>query len=594
MSGTIDARIPLGSQPPQFTNPFETVMRAGQAVSAVTDAQRRQQELAAQRLIGTATQNSLNPETGELDRPRFMQGLAGNPMAGFMAPDALARVSQAQGMQLQAQTQAAQLSMVRLDHLSQAVTGLLERPQLTRQDVLTHIERLAALPPDQRPFTPQVAASFLGNLPEDSNGIRQRLFEIAGSVRDNQNRLRDFLPQPQYTSDGRVLYGINTNPRTPGAIGPQLEMQPSVESTNAPFSRVGPNGQIITGPVGQALPHVGGLGTPTPGTLGAPGGPGASLPMPGQPPAAPGAPPSSTFGTGRYPRQEGQASAQAPSGLAAGVPSAPPGTVTTQLPPGTTQALQGEGVASVERSTALSGRAAQAPVNMANLQHMRSLLTQFASGAPGASLTRQAVTALNSILPPDRRIREDATSHQEEFNKLAERMAQDQARTFGNGSTNMELGSALRTVPNESLSNLGNDRIIAHLLGNEMAIQTKDRAWQEWRTRNGPESYAQFETDFSRRFDPRVFQSVFMDRAARQAMLAHMPSQDRAQFNAALAHAVRQGWITRESLGLPSAPGAAPQAPPAAPQVPVAPRQLDVSRMPEDDAQFQRRYQGGR
>lgn len=591
MSGsTVDPRIALGIQAPQL-NPLAGIMQAAQTASAFTDAQRRIQELAAQRLIGTATQNALNPETGELDRPRFMQGLQGNPMAGFMAPDALSRVSQAQGLQLQAQTQAAQLSMIRLDHLSQSLTGLLERPQLTRQDVLTHIERLASLPPDQRPFTPQVAAAFLGNLPEDNQGIRQRLFEIAGSVRQNQERLRDFLPQPQYTSDGRVLYGLNTNPRSPGALGPQLEMQPSVETTNAPLARVGPNGQIITGPAGQALPFTGGLGTPTPGTVGA-----GSPQLPSAPGGAPAAQPPTqghpVFGTGRYPGADQPTpppAAQTPSGASLPGTSSPPGTVTTQLPPGTSQALQGEGVSSVERSAALSNRAAQAPVNLANLQHMRSLLAQFASGAPGASLTRQAVTALNSVLPPDRRIRVDATSHQEEFNKLAERMAQDQARTFGAGSTNMELGSALRTVPNEGLSNLGNDRIIAHLLGNELAIQTKDRAWQAWRGQNGPESFAQFETDFNRRFDPRVFQTVFMDGASRRAMLSHMPAEDRARFNTALNHAISQGWINRDLLGLPpETPGGAPVSRPA----PVPVRQLDVNRL-EDDSEFQRRFRGG-
>lgn len=548
-SSGVNPQIALSGQPVR-SNPLAIFQQAAGAVGAMSQAQQAQETLQAQRQIGNATLGAIG-EDGRFDQQRFLQSIRDNPMAGFLAPQALQQARAAELGQLQVAQGQVQVGMMRLNSLSQVVTGLLENPNVSRRDVIDSVGRLLALPESERPFSATIAAGFLSNLPEDSAGIRQRLMQIAGSVRENQARLNDFLPRPQVLNFGNEQRTIDLNPRTgQGVVGPQGENFPSPEFTNQPVQQVGPQGETRVGPLQRTLPITGGLGTPVPSQAPAgqpPSGPSGA----GRSPPTTGPRVNDIVGSGRYPGGEGgtQPGPRVPSG---GVGPSADGTVPTSLPPGRSQAMQAEAVRGQEMASVLSQAAAAAPNNIANLQTMRGLLRQFPTGGPVAPLLRQLTTSMNAMLPENLRVRPSGTAYQEEFVKLAERLAQEQRRAFAGSAaaSNMELESARAASPSERISNLGNDRIISHLLGNEQAIAVKDRAWQAWRDRNGAESYTQFETAFNRNFDPRVFHSMFMAPEERSRMVNAMSPGDRSRFESAARHAIREGWVTPEDLGI--------------------------------------------
>jgi hypothetical protein len=561
MSGTgVDPRIALGFQQSQ-NNMLQNFMQAGQVISALSQAQANNEMLQARRQIGAALQNSIDPVTGQLDTQAFMGAISRNPMAGFLAPEALAQARAAQLGQLQVQQNQAALGMRRLDNLSQVLTGLLENPQLTRAQVVAAVGRVLALPEAERPFSAQTAAAFLGDLPEDPRAIRQKLMEVAGSVRENQLRLLDFLPRPHAINLGGNVGMIDLNPRTaPGLPGSRLEITPTPGELNEPRTFIGPSGEPRQGRAADVFPMTGGMGSPAPGPGQVVPGTGQTTPGTGQttPPGQTGAvqppgaqSPGRQIGSGRYPSPDINppgSTARPPTT----VPPQAPGGVAIGLPPGRQEAMEMEGQRSAQYSSDLASRARFAPENIANLQQMRGLLRQVTTGGPVPSIMRRVVTALNAMLPENMRIASDGIAYQEEFVKLAERLAQQQRLAFAGASqaSNMELESARIASPNEGISNLGNDRIIAHLLGNEQAILVRNRAWQQWRNVNGAESFMQFEAAFDRDFDPRVFHSMFMSPQDRARMVRDMTPGDRRRFENAVRAAIRNGWVTRQDLGL--------------------------------------------
>jgi len=186
---------------------------------------------------------------------------------------------------------------------------------------------------------------------------------------------------------------------------------------------------------------------------------------------------------------------------------------------------------------------------MATLGNMRTMLSQFNTG-PGAAWTREMVNSWNRVAPPTMQIRVEGTAAQEEFVKLSTQLAQQQFQALGGTGANEQLASAMRTSPNETLSRMGNQSIIALLQGNADAIRVKNEEWQRWlASGRGPETYGQFSTDFNRSFDPRFFQAVYMSPESRRQMMNAMSETERREFNRNFRAAMERGWVR-----LPEAP----------------------------------------
>lgn len=565
MSGTVDGSIARGFAPPTGaqTNPLTQLGQIVGVANGLAQNRRENETFGAQQAIGRALQSSMDPQTGQVNPEAFRSAIAGNPLAGFLAPQALAQARALEQGTLQVQQTQAALGQQRLNNLRQSLQGLLTNPNTSRQDVVSAVGQLLALPESERPFSATVAAAQLASLPTDPAGVRRWLLGHMASTDQGLQQIQQFLPRPTPIQTGAETRFVDTNPLTnPGAAGQALPNQPGPGDRNALVQRYNPQTrQMELVPRQEVAPMVGGTGAAAPGTV-----PGA-----GTPPGTGGgqAPRQLPFGDGRYPGgaqppatggQRPQPPAGGPRpGQVPGATGAPP--VPGSQAPGPTSAvpasppLGAQGAAeitaqrSAEQGVELGRQADQVPTMMATLGNMRTMLSQFNTG-PGAAWTREMVNSWNRVAPPTMQIRVEGTAAQEEFVKLSTQLAQQQFQALGGTGANEQLASAMRTSPNETLSRMGNQSIIALLQGNADAIRVKNEEWQRWlASGRGPETYGQFSTDFNRSFDPRFFQAVYMSPESRRQMMNAMSETERREFNRNFRAAMERGWVR-----LPEAP----------------------------------------
>lgn len=227
---------------------------------------------------------------------------------------------------------------------------------------------------------------------------------------------------------------------------------------------------------------------------------------------------------------------------APGAPGAPPG-VTTALSPSAAAAAPITGAASAGAGVRLREAADMAPAAKAMLGNLEEDLNNFTAG-PGADWTRvaKAWTNRNVPLPKGWQFDPKSIASQEAFNKQALQLAQQQFAAIGGTGTDAKFSSAFETNPHETLSQLGNKGVIRLLKGNQDAITAKNKAWQDYRRKYGPESYDDFSEDFSGTFDPRVFQFKYMNKDERQGYIDRMDAVDRTKFVNDLHSARKRGW----------------------------------------------------
>jgi hypothetical protein len=598
MSGTMGGVAPpvaLGIRTPEPMNPLQMAGQGIQLGQGMAALRRENETFNAQSVIGQAAQQAFNPQTGQMDYQRFQQIISANPMAGFLAPQFLQQMSTLEQSRLQVQGAQAQLGMVRLNNLSTALQGLLVNPNPTREQVLQTVTQLLALPPEQRPFSAEVAAAQLAQMPSDPQQIRPWLMRMMASTQQGIEGLQRFLPQPSMVGAGGQVVGVDTNPLSPSygrPSGPTVAVTPTPAELNQLTPNVGPNGETLVTPRvgvapmvdGQQRPLVPGGGPAVGGAPGTAGGARGPAPLPnGQSP----------FGTGRYPGQQGAGRATVP-------PGAPPGSVVAQMPPGAPEAMAATGVTSAQAASRLVAQADRVPEMRAALQNLDQLVGQFVPG-PTADWSRVGQATWNQMMQslglPAAQIRPDAVASQEEFAKQAMQLAQQQFAALGGTGTDTQLASTIATSPNPALSLGGNRGIIALLRGNLDALEAKNKAWGEWQARgNGPETYQQFERTFNAGFNPRVFQFQYLDAEGRRRMTQAMSRTDQQQFQTDTLNAVANGWIRIDGMTPEGARALLAQRRPAPartalppPQVPAQPAPRPALDVPTEDS-FRQTY----
>lgn len=227
-----------------------------------------------------------------------------------------------------------------------------------------------------------------------------------------------------------------------------------------------------------------------------------------------------------------------------GGPDVGPDGIQTGLGPGQGAAIEKSGAASADASIRLRDAADVAPMLKSTLGNLEEHLNNFTAG-PGADWTRvgKALINRNVPLPTGWKFDPQSIASQEEFNKQALNLAQQQFQTLGGTGTDAKFSSAFETNPHETLSHLGNQGVIRLLKGNQDAIVAKNQAWMNWKRQYGPDSYDEFAQDFNRRYDPRAFQFKYMTKAERQKYVDRMDNRDRSEFIDNLTNAHKQGFI---------------------------------------------------
>ncbi len=195
-----------------------------------------------------------------------------------------------------------------------------------------------------------------------------------------------------------------------------------------------------------------------------------------------------------------------------------------------------------KQGTELQSMADNVPARKALLGNLEGALTQFTSG-PGQNWKMVAKAFANANSPFGSVFDAKSIASQEEFNKQAVQLAQQQFQALGGTGTDSKLDSAMHTSPNDALSKLGNKGIIAMLKGNEDAIAAKNLAWQQFKQQNGPQSYGTFSAQFNKSYDPRVFQSQYLSGDDKKKMVSGLTQPEKNKLFQAFQTAKQNGWI---------------------------------------------------
>jgi len=337
---------------------------------------------------------------------------------------------------------------------------------------------------------------------------------------------------------------VTTQQGIPGYGAPQVHIGGGVAHTVAPETYYAPqkkqqgyNAQGQPVPEGDPsavtfreaeTPRGPAFGAPAPGTVsGAPGTGGAVGPPPVPPPP------------GTTPRG-GAAGTGAPSAPAP-VAAAKPPVVVTAPPAGVAEAQRKLAEDSAAAATTLTTRADQVPANKANYSNMMADLEAINSG-PGTEREKNVNAFMQKWTGHGLTMTKEQVASAENYAKLANIAIGQQLAAIG--GTDARQALFMGSNPNLELSKLGNKRILNLLHGNEDAIAAKSRAWQDWRSAgHGPDSYASFQNEFNKHFDPRVFQAVYMDPPEIAALRRSMKPEDQKKFLDDTDYARAQKWI---------------------------------------------------
>jgi hypothetical protein len=234
-------------------------------------------------------------------------------------------------------------------------------------------------------------------------------------------------------------------------------------------------------------------------------------------------------------------------------PAAPTGPLMAAPPLGYATTVEGHAKASVDMANAMHANAAASPQRQALLADMDATNKQINTGPATEAATKWSAFAnqlplnLGTIIPG---MSKEQVAGTEGFAKLAETFRQMQAGGIAGTLTNDKFASALASNPHMALSTLGNQGMIHLLQGNEDAIQAKDRAWSAASTANPGLDYQQWETNYNKTFDPRVFWWSRMTRPEAQRLMSGMDEPAQKTLLSHLKQAEADGVITR-----PGAPG---------------------------------------
>lgn len=498
----------LYPQPSAPTNPLTTLSNAAGLVGQLNQNKLFQQQNQARQAIGQSYQQSIDPQTGQLDTNKLLSIVANNPAAAFMAGDVAQQAQARQQSQLAIQKDQLDLAIGHNKAMNDMLGSMLADPSTDTKTVLSNMTTAVK---DGR-MTAQQAAQEAASMPTDPAALKVWLQGHLLQNADAGQKLQAVYGQTQMLNTGQGQTPIAVSPLTgTHAVGPTFQNQLTPEQLASPKSWYDPATRTqVTGTTAQFLQSTGGGGLPA-GVMGA-----ASAA------ASPQAPMAGAVGPGRM---AAPTAGPLPAGPALGASTA--ADVTAH--------------ASAEQGVQLQQTADQAPTRKAALDNMLSDLQNFTSG-PGADWQKFANAAANRVLPFGLQINPQGVASQEGFAKLGKQIALAQAGSLG-VATDEKLNTTLGANPNDDLSKLGNQQIIGMLKGNEDAITAKNQAWQQYQQSHGPETYGQFSTDFNKSFDPRVFQMNYMSAPQRADMIKAMSPKETKDFNAKINTAVRNGWV---------------------------------------------------
>jgi hypothetical protein len=495
----IDASI-YGNQ--QQPNMLATMGSMAQTGNLMNQNRLFSQEFAARKAMGPIFQQSIDPQSGQLDTNKLMLLSAQNPDTAFKAPEIAQQALERQGAQTTIQGQELEQAIKRQGQVRQSIASQLANPNASPTDVISSLGQLVA----NKVLTTEQATQALASMPQDQQKFRPWLQQQLIQSMDGERQLQAMYGQIQTVNTGGQTNIV--------AASPLAGVRPmgSIQNTMAPGDAASPV-QVINPQTGQE------------GIISKAQFAGQNN-NPQQAPNVPPSPGAPDLGPGHY-----------------ASPATPPGFMPTKLPPGAAAAADVAGRGGAEQGLALQQTADAVPMRKAMLGEMEASLNNFTSG-PGADWKKVGKSLVNANNPFGNVFDPKSIASQETFNKQSTQLALQQIQALGGTGTDDKLGSSIAANPNDAISKMGNQQILQLLKGNEDAIAVKNREWQNFlQAGNSPAAYGQFSADFNKQYDPRVFQSVYMGPEQKAEIVKSMNPTEKQNFRNSFNMAVERGWI---------------------------------------------------
>jgi hypothetical protein len=248
----------------------------------------------------------------------------------------------------------------------------------------------------------------------------------------------------------------------------------------------------------------------------------------------------------------------------AGAPGPAPagGPMPTGLPPGTPEAMAIGKKGGAEAAAGLYSAAndaqgrqnTQLDLMLNDIKEARRVM------GPTADFEKRFNVGANRILGFYPTMSKEEVTSLESLNKLTNTIALNQAGALH--ATDQTTRTAMGATPNSHMSGMGAEGMVNMLKGNNDAIITKADEWDKATRGEGPdgrkwkpEEHFQWDRQFNKQMDPRVFQFMRMDDKQRATLLKNVP--DKANFWKKISEAEKRGWIElpAQHQALPPAPG---------------------------------------
>lgn len=235
--------------------------------------QTAQRTLMARQRIGQIQQQSINPQTGQVDWNKFAVGVAADPQASFLAPEAMQQAAQTQGVQLGDIAQTIKNASMHYGAIQQVGIGLLPKAQAgtaTQSDFMNGLAKLVA----QGVITADDAKQQMAAMAADGQPVSQQILQMTLQAGGAAKSLDETYGTIMNLNSGGKQFQVTASPLNGVRPLSTLTNTPSPAEMNAPTTVQTPGGAAKTQPLGQTEVMLNGAAQPIPGTGPASGGAG--------------------------------------------------------------------------------------------------------------------------------------------------------------------------------------------------------------------------------------------------------------------------------------------------------------------------------
>jgi hypothetical protein len=201
------------------------------------------------------------------------------------------------------------------------------------------------------------------------------------------------------------------------------------------------------------------------------------------------------------------------------------------LAPGAAAALADTGKHSAAAFQAISDRASQSrdAINaLNNINQIASGPTQFGPGSESATRFAGIVNGLGKAVGFQPNFNAANITNINEFNKWAAQYSARTAAALGLTGSDARMNLTIHATPNGEMTNDAIRSVVPAMVGMERSVLGMDAAKAQWLQSHTPDTSQQFQTQWNKNYDPRIYQWMAAGPQVLRNNLAKLPPADRA------------------------------------------------------------------